>query len=109
MICERCGGQMKLRNGKFGPFWGCSNYPNCKNTRSTEKSELKGDRSETKNEGRAVEGKKVIERGVWNFDTREEAEEYMKGIDTKEYMVELRYLDSEGGFWQVERRLKSMT
>ena len=21
-----------IRKGKFGEFWGCSNYPNCKNT-----------------------------------------------------------------------------
>ncbi len=31
-ICPRCGGQLVLRNGKYGSFYGCSNYPNCKYT-----------------------------------------------------------------------------
>ena len=31
-ICGRCGKQMKLRNGKFGEFWGCSGYPECNYT-----------------------------------------------------------------------------
>jgi ssDNA-binding Zn-finger/Zn-ribbon topoisomerase 1 len=26
---------MQLINGKFGKFWGCTNYPNCKCTVST--------------------------------------------------------------------------
>lgn len=29
-ICPRCGGNLVLRNGKYGEFWGCSNYPKCK-------------------------------------------------------------------------------
>lgn len=29
-ICPRCGGTLILRNGKYGRFYGCSNYPNCK-------------------------------------------------------------------------------
>lgn len=29
-ICPRCGGKLVLRNGKYGEFWGCSNYPRCK-------------------------------------------------------------------------------
>lgn len=28
-ICPKCGGQIVLRNSKFGVFYGCSNYPNC--------------------------------------------------------------------------------
>jgi len=28
----KCGKQMKLRNGKFGEFWGCSGYPECNYT-----------------------------------------------------------------------------
>lgn len=30
-VCDKCSSVMKLRNGKRGPFWGCSNYPNCTN------------------------------------------------------------------------------
>lgn len=32
-ICPRCGGELVLRNGKHGEFWGCSNYPNCRFTK----------------------------------------------------------------------------
>ena len=31
--CPRCGGELKKRNGKYGTFYGCSNYPNCKFTK----------------------------------------------------------------------------
>lgn len=30
--CPKCGRAMKLRDGKYGEFWGCSGYPNCKYT-----------------------------------------------------------------------------
>ena len=29
-ICPRCGGKLVLRNGKYGDFYGCENYPKCK-------------------------------------------------------------------------------
>lgn len=35
-ICPRCGGNLVLRNGKNGQFFGCSNYPNCKFTKNIE-------------------------------------------------------------------------
>lgn len=31
-ICPKCGGNLIKRNGKYGSFLGCSNYPNCKYT-----------------------------------------------------------------------------
>lgn len=30
MICPKCGGTLVNRNGKYGNFLGCSNYPKCK-------------------------------------------------------------------------------
>lgn len=33
-ICPRCGGELIKRKGKFGEFFGCSNYPDCRFTRS---------------------------------------------------------------------------
>lgn len=30
--CPNCGGQLVERNGKYGSFLGCSNYPNCRFT-----------------------------------------------------------------------------
>ncbi|MBQ7500333.1 MAG: type I DNA topoisomerase [Clostridia bacterium] len=32
-VCEICGADMVLRTGKFGSFYACSNYPDCKNTK----------------------------------------------------------------------------
>jgi len=28
--CEDCGSFMQPKYGPYGPFWGCSRYPNCK-------------------------------------------------------------------------------
>lgn len=28
-ICPKCGSELKNRNGKYGPFLGCSTYPKC--------------------------------------------------------------------------------
>jgi hypothetical protein len=33
--CPICGDLMKQRTGKFGAFWSCVNYPNCRGTRRT--------------------------------------------------------------------------
>jgi len=33
-ICPRCGGKLVLRNGRYGSFIGCSNYPQCTYTDS---------------------------------------------------------------------------
>ena len=30
--CPRCGSVLKKRNGKFGVFWGCTGYPDCRYT-----------------------------------------------------------------------------
>ncbi|MDA2924615.1 type I DNA topoisomerase [Acidobacteria bacterium AH-259-L09] len=35
--CEKCGGEMVIRWGRFGRFIACSNYPECKNTRELQK------------------------------------------------------------------------
>lgn len=32
-ICPKCGGTLVKRNGKYGTFWGCSNYPQCRYTK----------------------------------------------------------------------------
>jgi len=36
--CELCGKQMQMKRGRFGPFYGCSGYPECKNIRRISKS-----------------------------------------------------------------------
>ena len=32
-VCPFCSGELKLRSGKCGSFYGCSNYPKCRYTR----------------------------------------------------------------------------
>jgi very-short-patch-repair endonuclease len=32
--CPKCGSRMVLRNGRYGPFFGCSKYPYCRGTRN---------------------------------------------------------------------------
>lgn len=32
-MCPKCGGGLILRKGKYGDFYGCSNYPKCRYTR----------------------------------------------------------------------------
>ena len=33
IICENCGSRMIVKNGRFGKFAACPNYPTCKNTK----------------------------------------------------------------------------
>lgn len=33
IMCPKCGGKLVERNGKYGKFIGCSNYPKCKYTK----------------------------------------------------------------------------
>lgn len=32
LTCPDCGAAMRLRQGRFGPFYGCSRYPACRGT-----------------------------------------------------------------------------
>lgn len=31
--CDKCGNDMQLKNGRFGKYFSCTKYPDCKNTR----------------------------------------------------------------------------
>ncbi|RKJ38677.1 NERD domain-containing protein, partial [Butyricicoccus sp. 1XD8-22] len=31
--CPKCGGELSLKKGKYGSFYGCGNYPRCRYTR----------------------------------------------------------------------------
>lgn len=37
-ICPQCGNSLKIRQGKYGEFFGCSNYPHCHFTFSYDKN-----------------------------------------------------------------------
>lgn len=39
MVCELCGSKMIVKNGRFGKFAACPNYPTCKNTKPLVKNE----------------------------------------------------------------------
>ena len=32
--CPKCGGKLKIKSGKYGKFYGCSNFPKCSYTKS---------------------------------------------------------------------------
>lgn len=38
IICEHCGSRMIVKNGRFGKFAACPNYPTCKNTKPLAKT-----------------------------------------------------------------------
>jgi DNA topoisomerase-1 len=33
LVCEKCGSPMVVKNGRFGKFIACSNYPQCRNAK----------------------------------------------------------------------------
>ena len=37
IICDKCGSRMIIKNGRFGKFAACPNYPECKNTKTLTK------------------------------------------------------------------------
>lgn len=39
--CELCGREMVLKKGRFGPFYGCTGYPDCNNIRKIAKGDAK--------------------------------------------------------------------
>ncbi|HEX6279516.1 MAG TPA: type I DNA topoisomerase [Pyrinomonadaceae bacterium] len=39
--CELCGREMALKKGRFGAFYGCTGYPDCKNIRKIAKGDQK--------------------------------------------------------------------
>ena len=36
LVCEKCGGAMVIRHGKYGDFYSCANFPRCRNTKPLE-------------------------------------------------------------------------
>ncbi len=40
-VCELCGKEMSLKKGRFGSFYGCTGYPECKNIRKIAKGDQK--------------------------------------------------------------------
>jgi DNA topoisomerase-1 len=60
--CELCGKSMQLRRGRFGPFYGCSGYPECKNIRRISKSGKLTAPPEPIDEKCPVDGAQLVKR-----------------------------------------------
>ena len=43
IICDLCGSKMIVKNGRFGKFAACPNYPTCKSTKPLVKKEAEGE------------------------------------------------------------------
>ena len=54
ILCDKCGSRMVVKNGRFGKFAACPNYPTCRNTKPLTKSPA------PEEEGAAVEKKTII-------------------------------------------------
>ncbi len=47
IICEKCGARMVVKEGRFGKFAACPNYPECKNTKPLTKENTEKTKPET--------------------------------------------------------------
>lgn len=54
IICDKCGAKMVVKNGRYGKFAACPNYPTCKNTKPL------GKQSAQAEEGSSEENKPII-------------------------------------------------
>jgi DNA topoisomerase-1 len=48
--CEKCGSMMVYKNGRFGKFLACPNYPTCRNTKAVDKNGAIVEKEEVKPE-----------------------------------------------------------
>ena len=48
IICDKCGAKMVIKNGRYGKFAACPNYPTCKNTKPLEEKVEKVEKEEKK-------------------------------------------------------------
>ena len=77
--CDQCGAPMVVKNGRFGPFLGCSNYPKCKNIKPIENSS--GVKCPLCHKGEIVE--KKSRRGIfWACNNYPECKNAMNGKPT---------------------------
>lgn len=62
-VCPSCDIEMVERNGQYGKFWGCSNYPKCTHTEQFSNGEIKYYDRMHMFGGSAVEG---FDKGAWD-------------------------------------------
>lgn len=79
VICGDCGADMNLRPSRYGRFWGCSNYPECKGTHGAHPNGdplgIPADR-ETKNA--RIKAHAAFDKLHWDSASRREAYRWMQ-------------------------------
>jgi len=61
-VCELCGKPMQLKRGRFGPFLGCTGYPECRNIRKIGKSGVAAPAPVPLDEKCPVDGAQLVKR-----------------------------------------------
>ncbi|HEU4875246.1 MAG TPA: type I DNA topoisomerase, partial [Pyrinomonadaceae bacterium] len=61
-VCELCGKQMQLKRGRFGPFLGCTGYPECRNIRKIGKTGVAAPAPVPLDEKCPVDGAQLVKR-----------------------------------------------
>ena len=92
VVCDKCGAKMVYKNGRFGRFLACPNFPECKNTMALDKDGKPVQVEEKKQElaGFACEvcgGEMVVRSG--RYGTFYACANYPKCKFTKQKVVEL--------------------
>ncbi len=55
IICDKCGSRMIVKNGKFGKFAACPNYPRCRNTKPLTENKPQAEETEERAEKKQPE------------------------------------------------------
>jgi len=61
-VCELCGKPMQMKRGRFGPFLGCTGYPECRNIRKIGKSGVAAPAPVPLDEKCPVDGANLVKR-----------------------------------------------
>jgi DNA topoisomerase-1 len=61
-VCELCGKPMQMKRGRFGPFLGCTGYPECRNIRKIGKSGVAAPAPVPLDEKCPVDGAHLVKR-----------------------------------------------
>lgn len=116
--CPICGRDMLLKRGRYGVFWGCSNYPKCKGSIDAGKKKIKLEKLELIN----INYDDLIENGdideiiaevIENNKKAKEIIEGLRGIDEKLrcdnlcYKV-LEYLDKNYRYIDISKFVYSI-
>lgn len=118
MSCPNCGRDMLLKRGRYGAFWGCSNYPKCKGSMDAGKKKVKLEELELIN----IDYDCLIESGVIDetisevIENDKKAKEIIQGLSTIEeklycnnlcYKV-LEYLDKNSRYIDISKFVYSI-